>query len=302
MHSTKIQAVIDLEARAPVLPRFPHYGLCLLESRHADTFTMPPSQYDFWEVMLVIGGEGWVSHGGIRHPLKGGDLIAVPAGDAYFLTDSEEAPLAVFCLCIRPTHQKELFAPLLPKTFAVIRNLPLSQQATLHLRAILLEQTCPGECSEAVVTAQTLLLLSKLVRKRGEHRGGYVAKLRPREVELIARVRDYAEALEKRFHESETIEAVAERLGMSSRSLTTYFRQVTGVSRQRYIQRLRIDYACQLLESPGQSITSIAFACGFEDLSTFFRAFRLMKKMSPAQWREREPNGPPLPITPPSVS
>ncbi|HWL55007.1 MAG TPA: AraC family transcriptional regulator [Chthoniobacteraceae bacterium] len=287
MNSEKIQAVIDLEARRPVLPRFPDYGLCLLESRHTGAFTMEPSRYDFWEVMLVIDGEGWVSHGHTRHPLRRGSLILVPAGDSYFLTDSEKAPLAVFCLCIRPTDaRRELFAPLLPKRFAIARNLPLSQQAAFHLRAILLEQTCPGGYSEAVVTAQALLLLSKLVRQQEERPAAEAASLRPREVELVARVRDYAGQLEKRFHESETIETVAERLGMSSRSLTTYFRQITGVSRQRYIQRLRIDYACQLLESPEPSITSVAFACGFEDLSTFFRAFRLVKKMSPARWRE----------------
>lgn len=292
MNSQKIQAVIDLEARQPVLPRFPHYGLCMLESRHTGAFTMAPSRYDFWEVMLVIDGEGWASHGNTRHPLRKGSLILVPAGEAYFLTDREKAPLAVWCLCIRPPEgRRELFAPLLPKRFAVIGNLPLSQQAAFHLRAIVLEQTCPGEPSEAIVTAQTLLLLSKLCRKQEEPAGGAAALLRPREVERLARVRDYAEQLERRFHESETIETVAERLGMSARSLTTYFRRVTGVSRQRYIQRLRIDYACQLLESEEPSITSIAFACGYEDLSTFFRAFRLMKKMSPARWRETHGRG-----------
>ena len=123
-------------------------------------------------------------------------------------------------------------------------------------------------------------------------------KIAAREIELIARVRDYVDQLDSCFHESETIEGVSERLGMSPKSLTSYFRQITGLSRHHYIQKLRLEYACRLLESPDQSITSIAFACGFEDLSTFFRAFRLAKKVSPSQWRERAS----LPIFPSAVS
>lgn len=285
----KMQAVIDLKARQPVLPRFPPYGLCILESRHAGGFKMMPSRYDFWEIMLVVGGEGWVFHDNTRHPLKRRDLIAVPAGSAYFLEDNPSAPLAVFCLCIRPTPpQQPLFAPLLPKKFSVLRSLPLSDEAAFHLRAILFEQSAPQEWSEAIVTAQTLLLLSKLSRKQKTPEAPEDRQNRPaKEVESLVRVRDYVEQLRNRFHESETIEAVSDRLGMSPKSLTSHFRQVTGTSRLRYIQRLRIDYACRLLETSGQSITSIAFACGFEDLSTFFRAFRLTKAMSPSQWREQ---------------
>ncbi len=279
----KIQAVIDLTAREPVLPRFPNYGLCILESRHAHGFKMAPSQYDFWEIMLVIGGSGWVCNGDTRHPLKRRDLIAIPAGSSYYLEDHAAAPLAVFCLCIRPTPAQEaLFKPLLPKTFAVLRSLPLSEEAAFHLRAILFEQSGPQAWSEAVVTAQTLLLLPKLSRKRTPP-----DSTSSKEVELLARVRDYVEQLKNRFHEPETIETVAGRLGMSPKSLTTHFRQITGFSRLRYIQNLRLDYACHLLKSSDQSITSIAFACGFEDLSTFFRAFRLAKQRSPSQWREQ---------------
>jgi AraC family L-rhamnose operon regulatory protein RhaS len=284
----KIQAVIDLKARSPVLPRFPSYGLCILESRHIPGFRMPPSRYDFWEVMLVIEGRGWVVQNETRHPLQPRDVVVVPAGTTYHLEDSPDAPLANTGLCIRPTPALEsLFAPLLPKDFWVHRGGILNDEAAFHLRAILFEQSRPTAFSEAIVIAQALMLLSKLARRERPHEGDLEKPLRSREIELLARVREYVEQLETRFHESETIETVGGRLGMSSKSLTSYFRQVTGVSRQRYIQRLRLDHACRLLDDPEQSVASIAFACGFEDLSTFFRAFRLEKKMSPGQWRKR---------------
>lgn len=281
-----MQAIIELEARGPVLPNFPAYGVCILESRHTGEFKMPPTKYDFSEVMMVLEGRGWIVQGKIRHPIKRRDLMVVPAGSSYFVEDSAEAPLAILCLCIRPpADYKNLWKTVLPSKLAVHRNAPLSDEVASHLRSILFEQSQPRICTEAVVIAQSLLLFGKLKRK-----AGFVEEavsMRPREVELVTHVLDYVNQLGSSFHESETIEAVAARLGISPKSLTTHFRAITGKSRQQYIQGLRLDYACRLLSESDQSVTSVSFACGFEDLSTFFRAFRLAKKMSPSQWRSR---------------
>lgn len=282
-----MHAVIELEARSPVLPRFPSYGICILESRHTGEFKMQPSRYDFSEVMLVLGGEGWIVQGGIHHPLKRHDLMVVPTGSSYFMVDRSEDPLAVLCLCVcPPVEHTKLWDPVLPEQFAVHRSSPLAGEIASHLRSILFEQSCPKICTETMVIAQTMMLLSKLKRNAGGAAG-----MRPREVELLARVQDYVSQLAGSFHESETIETVASRLGISPKSLTTHFRTLTGLSRHRYIQNLRLEHACLLLTESSQSVTSISFACGFEDLSTFFRAFRLGKKMSPSQWRNRGTSG-----------
>jgi AraC-like DNA-binding protein/mannose-6-phosphate isomerase-like protein (cupin superfamily) len=279
-----MQAIIDLAASAPVLPDFPSYGICILESRHSGQFQMTPSRYDFWEVMLVLAGKGWVVEGGVRHPLKGRDIIVVPAGHCYHLEDRQGAPLAILCLCVRPTPDRsKLWKAAAPDQFLVHRNAQLSREIAGHLRAILFEQSQPTLCVEAAVTAHSLLLLTKLRRKFSAPK---FPKART-DVELLARVQDYVHQLERSFHESETIQNVAARLGLSARSLTSYFRFITGQSRQQYIQNLRLKHACRLLDETDQSVTSIAFACGFEDVSTFFRAFRAALKMSPSQWRER---------------
>jgi AraC-like DNA-binding protein len=45
------------------------------------------------------------------------------------------------------------------------------------------------------------------------------------------------------------------------------------------------------------TITDIAFACGFNDLTTFERAFSAVKGMTPSAWRRSAANGPPSPQT-----
>lgn len=279
-----MQAVINLKATAPVLPRFPDYGVAIVESRHDQEFSMKPSRYDFFEVMQVLGGKGWAAHGGERFPITKGDLIVVPAGSSYFLEDLDKAPLAVICLCVRPTLEfYNICGPIRPVEFHVKRNRLLSDICAGHLRAIFFEQANPSAHTPEIVLGHTLLLLSELAK--GERSHGKIGKALLRDAMVTTRVRDYIETLDTKFHESETLEEVASSLKISSRSLTAHFRAITGTSRQNYIEELRLRHACSLLARTSQSVTAVAFACGFEDISTFFRAFRQKKNMSPNQWR-----------------
>ena len=53
----------------------------------------------------------------------------------------------------------------------------------------------------------------------------------------------------------------------------------------QYVNRLRINLACQLLMSGELSITDICYQVGFNNLSNFNRQFLLLKEMSPSRWR-----------------
>lgn len=280
---SEMQAIIELQARGPVLPSFPDYGICILESRHAKFFAMEFARYNFSEVMLVLDGGGWIVHGRTRHPVGCYDLMVIPKGAEYRIEDQPDAPLAILCLCLRPKEeQADLWEKVLPTHFSTLRSSVLTREVATHMRTILFEQSVPREGTEAVVIAQTLLLLSKLKRRA---RSQTTDCPRPQEVAALARVQNYLQRLASTFHESESNEVAAARLGMSGKSLTTYFRKLTGKSRQQYLQGLRIEHACRLLAESEESVTSVSFACGYEDLSTFFRAFRSERKMSPNQWR-----------------
>ncbi len=76
-------------------------------------------------------------------------------------------------------------------------------------------------------------------------------------------------------------------LGMSRRRFTHLFRQVARSSWSSYLTRLRIDYACQLLRETSRSIIATAFECGYEDLSSFYRAFKRQRGLPPRVWREQ---------------
>ncbi|HZZ13408.1 MAG TPA: AraC family transcriptional regulator [Paraburkholderia sp.] len=89
------------------------------------------------------------------------------------------------------------------------------------------------------------------------------------------------ENLSQDLRESE----LAELSGQSVSAFSRYFRRHTGVPFVQYINRLRINLACQLLMAGELNITSICYQVGFNNLSNFNRQFLLIKAMSPSRWR-----------------
>jgi AraC-like DNA-binding protein len=73
--------------------------------------------------------------------------------------------------------------------------------------------------------------------------------------------------------------------GQSVSAFSRYFRRHTGVPFVQYVNRLRINLACQLLLSGELSITDICYQVGFNNLSNFNRQFLQLKQMSPSRWK-----------------
>ena len=74
--------------------------------------------------------------------------------------------------------------------------------------------------------------------------------------------------------------------GQSPSALSRSFRKHTGMALVQYVNRLRINLACQLLMSDdAMPITEICYAVGFNNLSNFNRQFLTQKGMAPSRFR-----------------
>jgi AraC family L-rhamnose operon regulatory protein RhaS len=95
----------------------------------------------------------------------------------------------------------------------------------------------------------------------------------------------YLAWLHRNFYESLSLEEAAAATGMSRRTFTNRFKARTGTTWLDYVNVLRIRHAEALLKQTDKKITSIAFQCGFDDLTTFYRAFKRIKGVHPSQLR-----------------
>jgi AraC family transcriptional regulator len=95
------------------------------------------------------------------------------------------------------------------------------------------------------------------------------------------------ELLQSELSSKLSLKRLASECGLSIRQFTRAFRLSTGSSPRRYLLKLRIDKARQLLMNPDLPLREVAMSCGFADQSHFTRAFSAAEQMSPGLWRRR---------------
>ncbi|SDP85027.1 helix-turn-helix domain-containing protein [Phyllobacterium sp. OV277] len=85
------------------------------------------------------------------------------------------------------------------------------------------------------------------------------------------------------FGKEISLAAIAEQ---SASAFSMAFRRHTGMTPVHYVNRLRINLACQLLTSEEHmTVTDICYEVGFNNLSNFNRQFLTLKGMPPSRFR-----------------
>lgn len=88
------------------------------------------------------------------------------------------------------------------------------------------------------------------------------------------------------FDKDNTVGDIAAALNLSTSYFQHIYKELFGVSVMQDIIKSRIDYACYLLQNNYDSITDIAFRCGYENKEHFTRQFKLVTGYTPKKYRE----------------
>jgi AraC-like DNA-binding protein len=91
--------------------------------------------------------------------------------------------------------------------------------------------------------------------------------------------------MRKNFAEKISIAQVARASSLSQRQLERKFHAAFGVSPQLFLIKTRVLAACHSLRKTDQSLTEIALASGFSDLSAFVHHFRRLIGVTPRAFR-----------------
>ncbi len=79
--------------------------------------------------------------------------------------------------------------------------------------------------------------------------------------------------------------SVASRFGLTEANLSYYFKERTGENFSAYIENIRIEEACRLLEKGDVPINEIAEVVGYNSAHSFRRAFKRAKAISPTDFK-----------------
>lgn len=98
-------------------------------------------------------------------------------------------------------------------------------------------------------------------------------------------IRLFLGQLKKRLKEPWTLVGMAEACGIGTTRFATQFAALTGETPAKYLMRLRLEAAVQLLKKPEYSIQMIARAVGFTTANYFIRVFAQNYHRTPAKYR-----------------
>jgi len=221
------------------------------------------------------GSFGYRSRGKL-HELIGGSLLVGCPGDEYMCTHEHHCQGDV-CLSFK-------LAPELVEDIATDRaawcvgSLPPLPEVMMM-----------GELAQAVLDGRSDVGFDEIAHAFTSRFVAAVRGTRARVRETRTRDRrrviDVARWIEENSHEEIDLDAAASTAGMSPHHLLRMFARVLGVTPHQYLIRSRLRHAARLLTDEGSTITQIAGAVGFADLSNFIRTFGRAAGVSPAEFR-----------------
>ena len=99
----------------------------------------------------------------------------------------------------------------------------------------------------------------------------------------IERIMQY---INNNFDSDITLKDAAKLAGMTEVALSRFFRARTGKTFVDTLNEVRLGHASRLLIDTTQSITEVAYKCGFNNMSNFNRLFKKKKVCTPREFRE----------------
>jgi AraC-like DNA-binding protein len=278
-------------------------GFPLVVDRHVGHAPTGLHSHDFTELVVILGGRGVHYSSDEQYGVATGDAFVVTTAHGYRdvenldlvnilfdprqlalpLAEARKIPGYHAFFALEPRYRKEHgFASCLhldPDRLAQVSTLAADMETELRRRE-------PG--FELMAATLLMELICRLSRAYGRMRGEA-----SRPLIRLGTVLSYVEQ-----HHAEPIRATdLERIArLSPSSLLRAFTRITGMPPMRYVTRLRITRACELLRTGDGNVTEVAFRVGFGDSNYFSRQFRQVMGCTPREyarrWRRSEPQGP----------
>lgn len=243
----------------------------------------PEHHHDFFEIVIVEHGTGAHIFNGQPYTLSGGSVCFVRDHDRHLFEHTEN-----LCLTNVLYRAPDAFSflsgldKLLPQEQDGIypSHWRVAPQIMTQVKGVLAQLEASGSASDThSLTWREILFMQLLIQIRkgslAEHMSG-----------ADNRVNRMIEWLETHFSGEVCWETLADQFDLSLRTLHRQLKQQTGLTPQRYLNRLRLLRARHLLRHSEDSVTDIAYQCGFGDSNHFSTLFKREFCFSPRDIRQ----------------
>ena len=266
---------------------------CLfIMDRHKKDFDVPVHSHNVWELSLIEGGKGLTR-------VVGDSVVEIDDWELVLVTQSElrhtwqgvlegEMARAVTIqfppdLISSPTLRKRQFRPIAHLFERARRGVSFSRGIQERVTEEINKMIQTTDAFEQVLRFMHILYV--LAHDEGaevlcsESFANVQTKLESHRIEMIDAY------LKQHYTEVIRLSKLAEMVEMTEVGFSRFFKRTMGVTLSDYLIGLRVSHASRMLVDTDCTVSEIAYACGFNNISNFNRLFRKHRGRSPQQFR-----------------
>ena len=150
--------------------------------------------------------------------------------------------------------------------------------SSFHLKLYLIQKYCGREI--ALKTAKNFAI------DLDRNNQLYFDQFKPDLVEddLVRAVQEF---INERYFSIKNVEEALEEVPSSRRNIIRRFKQATGITPIRYLQKTKIEAAKKLLETTNKDILDVMISSGYNDMKNFRNLFKTFTGLTPKSYREK---------------
>ena len=251
----------------------------------------------FTELVIILSGKGIHLGNDIRSELARGGVLVIPPGGTHryektenlmlvnILFDLNKLPIPFMDMRSMPGFHELLCLP--DDFFLQHRPYPgfqLPEKLLTEIEPLLVNMI--SECCNST-PGKDFRLLSSFMLLIGKLISAYPVQQLPPSVQIPTyQLSSVIGFLNREFRNDITMSDILKKIPMSRSTLNRNFLLAFGMTPMRYLNKLRLDCAVELLTASTLSVSEIAHQSGFSDSNYFCRIFKKRFNQTPGNWRK----------------
>jgi AraC-like DNA-binding protein len=232
------------------------------------------------ELILCLGGRGWVQVAGKRHEVEEGDLVWVNCSQPHAYGAVVKDPWEVYWIRAEGRDLDRL-GKLAQVAGQPVLRLGDVREAALSFERVFKRMTGTRPSDAAACHAAIMEIVALLFEVRLNDPSGMQAEMPAAISEAVQQMRLY-------YSKPLRVGGLARSVGMAESSFTRQFRKAVGTSPIAWLRHERIKQAKRRLMDTDDPIKEVARQVGYSDQYFFSKDFKKMTKLTPTQFREEE--------------
>lgn len=244
-----------------------------VERMNAD-YVVQRSDFPYYAIEWVSEGRGLLTMGNKEHDLAIGSLFAYGPGIPHRISNLAPDNMRKYYLDLAGTEAAERLSEL-----GLLRGRPVTvgrpHEFVELWNLIDREARDVGEHSDSICESLIRVFLQKIGQRMVSTRNTDSSEAY-QTFEMTCRL------MEAKYLEFRTVEEVAAELGFSPIYLSRLFKRFAGSGAYRYLLRLRMNHAAELILERGLQVNAVAERLRYADAFQFSRAFKRVYGVPPS--------------------